>query len=561
MKLSVITVSYQNLKGLRQTIESVLCQSWTDFEHVIVDGGSEDGTKELLQSYEAIYASHNISYRWVSEKDDGIYHAMNKGVRLAVGEYCNFLNAGDCFCDKEALAHVFAEYNPHNILIGKARTTMRVIEPPKHISISFFYYHGSINHQAAFIRKELLLKHPYNETKGLISSDYQFFIESLLVDGCSYRPLDVMVVDFDANGISSQPGILQKIQKEQSALLATYYNTAELGDVESLKYDNYKIVQMAKRMVGVLVAIKKATRLKTYDTCLRVNRNPSKALLFRRMIRANLNRVRFYFQVGHKVKKQAITTSPRETPLIVSLTSYPARMGTIVQTLSSLMTQTTKPDKIILWLTEEQYPKREADLPIEVLDLRKFGLTIEWCSRPIRSYTKLIPTLQKYPDAIIVTADDDIQYRKKWLEGLYNAYLKAPNLIHCYCAPYIRFDEKKQLLPYNQWEITHTELVSYRNLLLGVGGVLYPPRSLHTDILKEEVFMQYAPHADDLWFWAMAVLNGTQIHTLKNKSSRTIPVSNVNNEFALFNENSIGENDRQFHKLLELYPLLKERLM
>lgn len=560
MKLSVITVNYRNLKGLRQTIESVLCQSWTDFEHVIVDGGSEDGTKDLLKSYEVIYASHNISYRWVSEKDNGIYHAMNKGVRLAVGEYCNFLNAGDCFCDKEVLANVCAEYNPHDILIGKAQTAMRVIEPPKHISISFFYYHGSINHQAAFIRKELLVKHPYNETNGLISSDYQFFIESLLVDGCSYRPLDVMVVDFDANGISSQPGILKKIREEQSALLATYYNVAELGDVESLKYDNYKIVQMAKRMVGVLVTIKKATRLKNYDTCLRVNRNPSKALLFRRMIRANLNKVRFYFQVGHKVKKQAITTSPREIPLIVSLTSYPARTGTIMQTLCSLMTQTMKPDKIILWLTEEQYPRREADLPIEVLDLRKFGLTIEWYSRPIRSYTKLVPALLQYPNAVIVTADDDILYRKDWLEGLYDAYIREPKAIHCYCSHYILLDENQMPLPYNQWKFLQEESVSFRNLLMGVGGVLYPPHALGADALNESIFMQYVPHADDLWFWAMAVLNDMPIHTLNNRNSRTIPVYNVNNEYALFNENSAGANDIQLKHLLDYYPALKKYL-
>lgn len=559
-KLSIITVCYQDVLGLQKTMDSVLCQSWTDFEHVVVDGGSDDGTQELLHKYEMLYAKRGIRLLWVSEPDDGIYHAMNKGVRMASGEYCNFLNSGDCFSSSNVLSEVYKEYNPHDILIGKAQTDTRVIYPPKGISISFFYFHGSINHQAAFIRKEMLLKHPYNETKGHISSDYQFFIESLLVDNCSYRPLDVMVVNFDANGISSQPDNLKIIKNEQTAILKSHYNDAELRDVEALRYENYALVRIAKYLVKWLIKVRKATRLSTYDTCLRVNRNPSKALLFRRMLRNFVNRSKWHFQVGQQPKESAVVAKLRDVPIVVSLTSYPARMGTIVHTLSSLMTQTLKPDKIILWLTEQQYPRREADVPLSVLNLRKYGLTIEWCDRPIRSYTKLVPSLQKYPNAIIVTADDDILYRRDWLAGLYNAYLKAPKQIHCYCSHHILLNEKHTPLPYNQWQFLSTESVSYKNMLMGVGGVLYPPYSLYEDVCSEDLFMKYAPHADDLWFWTMAVLNKTQIHTLHNRNSQTIPVANVNNEFALYNDNSAGENDVQLKHLMDIYSLLYDML-
>ena len=559
MKLSIITINYQNIDGLRKTMDSVLCQAFTNFEHIIVDGGSDDGTSELLNEYQSRYIELGIGLKWVSEKDNGIYHAMNKGVNMAQGEYCNFLNSGDYYINNQVLEHVFEEYNPHEILIGFAKTETRIIPPPQNISIGFFYNHGSINHQAAFIRKELLVKHPYDETKGLISSDYNFFIEALLVDNCSYRPIDTMIVYFDSNGISSQTGILEKIRKEQTKALELHYNAAELGDMPSLKYEQYKLVKWSKFLVDKVVKWRKILSLKTYNTNLRVNRNPSKVLLFRRMIRTNLRKIKWYFQVGQTIKGSAITAIHRDVPVIISLTSYPARMNSIMYTLRSLMTQTVKPDKIILWLTEGQYPRREADVPLEILNLRKYGLTIGWYDRPIRSYTKLIPTLQQYPNAIVVTADDDIQYRKDWLEGLYNAYLKESKMVHCYCSHRVSIKDGK-FLPYNLWQHVIQDSKSYDNLLMGVGGVLYPPHSLYVDVVKEELFMQYAPTADDLWIWAMVVMNKIKINVICNRNSTTIPVPEVNNEFALYNENSIGKNDDQLIQIVEHYPEILKNL-
>lgn len=559
MKISIITINYQNIDGLKKTMDSVLCQTFTDFEYIVVDGGSDDGAEDLLVDYQSRFGKMGISFHWVSEKDNGIYHAMNKGVNMAHGEYCNFLNSGDYYINNQVLEHVFEEYNPHEILIGFAKTETRIIPPPQHISIGFFYNHGSINHQAAFIRKELLVKHPYDETKGLISSDYKFFIEALLVDNCSYRPIDTMVVYFDSNGISSQTGILEKIRKEQTKALELHYNAAELGDMPSLKYEQYKLVKWSTCLVDKVVKWHKILSLKTYNTNLRVNRNPSKALLFRRMIRTNLRKIKWYFQVGQTIKGSAITAIQRDVPVIISLTSYPARMNSIMYTLRSLMTQTVKPDKIILWLTEGQYPRREAGVPLEILNLRKYGLTIGWYDRPIRSYTKLIPALQQYPDAIIVTADDDIQYRKDWLEGLYNAYLKEPKMVHCYCSHRVSIKDGK-FLPYNLWQHVIQDSKSYDNLLMGVGGVLYPPHSLYVDVVKEELFMQYAPTADDLWIWAMVVMNKIKINVICNRNSITIPVPEVNNEFALYNENSIGKNDEQLIQIVEHYPEILKNL-
>lgn len=560
MKLTIITINFKNIDGLKKTINSVLSQSYGDFEHIVVDGNSEDGTRELLIEYQQQYETKGISLKWVSEKDNGIYHAMNKGVKMAEGDYCNFLNSGDFYVNANVLSDVFEEYNPHEILIGSAKTETRIIPPPQHISIGFFYNHGSINHQAAFIRKELLIKHPYDETRGLISADYKFFIESLLVDNCSYRPVDTMVVFFDNHGISSQTGALEKIRREQTTILQSYYNMAEFGDMKSIKYDQYTLVMIAKYIVDKLLKLKKVLTLKTYDNNLSMNRNPSKALLFRRMIRVNIRKIKWYFQVGQSVKESAVTLIKREIPVIVSLTSYPARMASIIYSLQSLMTQTLKPDMIILWLTESQYPRREADIPLEILKLRKYGLTIKWYDRPIRSYTKLIPTLKEYPNAIIVTADDDIQYRKDWLKDLYNAYLQNPKVVHCYAACEIKM-KNNGFLPYNKWRGVKIESLSYRNMLKGVGGVLYPPKVLHLDTINEAVFLDLAPHEDDLWFWAMSVLSGVKIHVIPLCHAETIPVQDVNNEYALYNENSLGRSDVYLNNIIKKYPKIKANLL
>lgn len=117
--------------------------------------------------------------------------------------------------------------------------------------------------------------------------------------------------------------------------------------------------------------------------------------------------------------------------LIVSLTSYPARIETVNQTIKSILNQSIKADKVILWLAPEQFPNKEKDLPEQLLSLRAKGLTIDWY-HDIKSYKKLIPTLKKYPDAIIVTADDDNIYAVNWLEKLYNSYIKHPQDISCH---------------------------------------------------------------------------------------------------------------------------------
>lgn len=253
-----------------------------------------------------------------------------------------------------------------------------------------------------------------------------------------------------------------------------------------------------------------------------------------------------------------------EIPVIISMTSYSQRLYDIHYAIFSLLNQTVKPEKIILWLGEEQFPNKEKDLPDTLTPFLYKGLTIEWC-KDIKVYTKLMYALKKYPDKAIVTADDDICYPENWLELLYNSYTKNPENIHCHRAHKILEDANGKILPYNKWQQSTSTSVSYNNFLTGVGGVLYPPNSLDKEVFSGN-HLQLTPRNDDIWYWAMAVKNGTQIKVIENNISKLTYV-NPERELGLNGETTLGtanvrgnENDKQLQKVLNFYPEIKDKL-
>ncbi|WP_052496577.1 glycosyltransferase family 2 protein [Pedobacter lusitanus] len=153
IKLSIITVNYNDSAGLQKTINSVLNQSLQNFEFIIIDGNSNDGSKELLQQ------NSEPSIRWISEPDNGIYHAMNKGTRMATGEYLLFLNSGDILFDTEVIKQVDQEIDGTygiyygDIIFEEPEQQKKIVFPDK-LSFTFFYKQ-SLSHQASFIKKAL----------------------------------------------------------------------------------------------------------------------------------------------------------------------------------------------------------------------------------------------------------------------------------------------------------------------------------------------------------------------------------------------------------------------
>lgn len=196
MKLSIITINYNNRDGLRKTIRSVINQTFKDYEYIVIDGGSCDGSTIVIKEYQEY-----ITY-WVSEKDKGIYNAMNKGVHASKGEYCLFLNSGDYFYNESVLEKAFNQKIQADIATSDLITTNGLVMfSPKEVTMDFMF-HGSLSHPTSFIKKELLITHPYDERFRIIA-DREFFLYCLIKLNASYQKLDGITSVFDTTGISS----------------------------------------------------------------------------------------------------------------------------------------------------------------------------------------------------------------------------------------------------------------------------------------------------------------------------------------------------------------------
>ena len=244
----------------------------------------------------------------------------------------------------------------------------------------------------------------------------------------------------------------------------------------------------------------------------------------------------------------------REPQIIVTLTSYEKRFEDLEIAIYSLLNQSLKPDRIILWLSD-RYDSIN-DLPYSLTRFIKNGLEIRFV-KDIKSYTKVIYTFKEFPDAIIVTADDDVYYSKTWLEKLYYSYVTHPNDIQVHRAHRVVVENNK-IMPYESWT-KHVEEESARfdNFLTGVGGVLYPPNCFSKEVLRADIFLKKAPYADDIWLWVMALAHGRKIRVVKNHI-KTLSCTNIfrhilKNNRTLYALNQRGLNDKQLANLMQYY--------
>ena len=190
MKYSIITVNYNNKDGLRATIESVVSQTFRDFEFIVIDGGSTDGSVDVLKEY------------------DGIYNGMNKGIAKATGDYLNFMNSGDCFYDDNVLQRV-TDYNSQaDFIVGRdyhynerLQRGHASIQPPRTTMMHFFV--ATLDHQSSFIRRELFADSPYDESHRLVS-DWIFYVEKIVGEGRQVQFIPDIVCRREEGGLSEQ---------------------------------------------------------------------------------------------------------------------------------------------------------------------------------------------------------------------------------------------------------------------------------------------------------------------------------------------------------------------
>ena len=246
-----------------------------------------------------------------------------------------------------------------------------------------------------------------------------------------------------------------------------------------------------------------------------------------------------------------------DSRIIVSLTTYPARISTVWITIASLLQQTMKPYKLILWLAEEQFP--DYGIPDNLKKLKKRGLEIRFCE-DLKPHKKYFYTVQEYPDYYVITADDDIFYPEDHIEQLWKGHEKYPDAVICHWSHQIGFGRQGEFRPYNDWTVKGECAPSYDTLAVGCNGILYPPGSLSKETFDKKKIIEISLYTDDLWLKCMEILNGWKSVNCNKMPLVYFNILSTSNS-GLWKSNTSENNDVIWAQLMKLYPEAKDRLI
>lgn len=232
LHLSIITINFNNFNGLTKTLQSVSDQIYDKFEYIVIDGGSTDGSAEILKN------SKFSKLQFVSEKDTGIYNAMNKGLKLAKGRYCLFLNSGDYLVNRNTLYEVFSDIDKEDIICGdilieKDNKLVPGSQVPSKLTLEFLLYSG-LPHPATFIKRSMLIASQGYKEEFRIISDWLFIISSIILRNATFKHIPNFISVYDTTGISSKPENIELISKEGKLAIKEI-----LPDIVSSQLEDY----------------------------------------------------------------------------------------------------------------------------------------------------------------------------------------------------------------------------------------------------------------------------------------------------------------------------------
>lgn len=273
-------------------------------------------------------------------------------------------------------------------------------------------------------------------------------------------------------------------------------------------------------------------KIKYYSTCRFIVRFLSNII------------IPFYFKLSNNNSSYKLNKSFKTKKLIiVSLTSFPLRINKVWIVVESILRQDFKPDKIILWLSKEQFSSLDS-LPKNLISLKKRGLEIRLCDNDIRSHKKYFYAFKEFPNHTIITIDDDVIYSPKLLTNLILLSNDYPKSICCNHATEILI-RGKQLCSYHKWKNVDSKVTNTNKLMpIGVGGVLYPPNSMVNKVFDVDVFSNYCFLADDIWLNIMARLKNTKV-SKSSYNSHYLPIMYKSNQTLNYRNVDEGMNDKQ----------------
>jgi glycosyltransferase involved in cell wall biosynthesis len=257
-KLSIITINLNNAEGLGKTIHSILNQTNKDFEYIIIDGGSSDKSLDIINSY-----SLQLKY-WVSETDNGIYNAMNKGIIKANGEYCLFINSGDFFIKSTILDEMLSYINDEDILYGNGffqakDNKLEKLECPAKLTLGFFTVYCLL-HPCTLIKKSLFNKYGlYNESNKIVS-DGEFFIKTIILNNVKTKLIPLEIAIAEDNGISRNIEYKTILEDERKKLFSNFfpgYVIDFMSDYKDLKLENMKLAYENNKLFSEISTYKR----------------------------------------------------------------------------------------------------------------------------------------------------------------------------------------------------------------------------------------------------------------------------------------------------------------
>lgn len=548
---SIISVAYKDAWSLTKTARSVSRQSFQDFEYIVIDGDSGDGTEGLIEFWRRV----GLVDKAICEPDGGVYEAMNKGIRQASGDFVCFMNAGDVFADDTVLQRVhelLAETDLDGCLgwgelNGQIWASWTESEAFKMSSLGFC-------HQSLYVRRPLLAKAPFDDRPHKTDSD------TLQLGRLYENGADIAIVPEVLAIRGGEPGISANLERTKVSIIDTLvheYPEITEKDAEAILAfrrrgeESDRILELlselepkarshlARMVLDTLFQpasreLEAAELRQLWDNAANVvaNEENSRAigdvdnLLHAQSVRAQLlaNRsakkhklqaeIAEFDQheatrLGRLNLENRLDSHAQGNEYVVALTSFPARIKTLHYVIRSLLSQTRPPEEIHLFLGRDEIPNRNW-LPGDLLALEAHGLIVNFVDRTFHQYDKFLHSASLNSGRAYVIVDDDVIYTPTSMEELLNGHQRYPDAVIANRCHLMQVDSSGYPAPYDHWvRESRFDHPSFRLMPTGAGGVLYPKGFLTNPYVCDVgLILSHAPYADDIWLKTCALLNG-----------------------------------------------------
>ncbi|MGL5397437.1 MAG: glycosyltransferase family 2 protein [Shewanella sp.] len=534
MKFTLAIISYNAQNVIRKSLESCINQTYKDLDIVVVDDNSSDDTVSIIKEYQEKDKRINIIQH---DTNKSALQARKTAIKYAKSKYIWFVDSDD--------------YIEHSA-VGELSRALKENNMPDMLTF------GSNDYLENGVLKRVFFDWGMNKSlaEWKHDSDYRPYTRvtkrEILEQAVNLIPDDLYLYRHNDFFMFN---LVKLFVQTKAILKRPLYNYT----LSSNSVTNQKDKQSISRHIELL------------DTLL--NQYEKVAIGAQQQ---DVNVAEFVVKEKNKLIKYAISQykdnpatylhtlkqlNNYQRDIIISLTTYSKRINTVHKTISSLLNQSILVDKIILWLDEEEI--QHSELPRELTMLESNVLEIKFCPN-YKSYKKLIPTLAFSPDATIITFDDDIEYPVDQVEKLVLAHFLNPEEVITSVARNILIQDGK-LRPYSEWLHVFKEQVGkplLHLLPIGVGGVLYPAGSLHSEVMNIDAFMELAPHGDDLWFKSMTLMNNRKVIALNHGYTLSKNMVDGTQDVGLWQTVNDGtdSNLAQLNSIIKKYQALKNAM-